>query len=61
MTGGEHLVTAPVGTRLEEARRILHEHRLEKLPLVDDDGPPARADHRARRAAADRAPQRGAR
>jgi IMP dehydrogenase len=38
MTGGEHLVTAPVGTRLEEARRILHEHRLEKLPLVDDAG-----------------------
>jgi IMP dehydrogenase len=38
MTGGEHLVTAPVGTRLEEARRILHEHRLEKLPLVDSTG-----------------------
>ena len=38
MTGGEHLVTAPVGTRLEEARRILHEHRLEKLPLVDEEG-----------------------
>jgi len=38
MTGGEQLVTAPVGTRLEEARRTLHEHRLEKLPLVDDTG-----------------------
>jgi IMP dehydrogenase len=38
MTGGEQLVTAPVGTRLEQARRILHEHRLEKLPLVDDTG-----------------------
>jgi IMP dehydrogenase len=38
MTGGEQLVTAPVGTRLEEARRVLHEHRLEKLPLVDDTG-----------------------
>lgn len=38
MTGGEQLVTAPVGTRLEDARRILHEHRLEKLPLVDDTG-----------------------
>ncbi len=38
MTGGEHLVTAPVGTSLDEARRILHEHRLEKLPLVDADG-----------------------
>jgi IMP dehydrogenase len=38
MTGGEQLVTAPVGTRLEQARKILHEHRLEKLPLVDDTG-----------------------
>jgi IMP dehydrogenase len=38
MTGGEQLVTAPVGTRLEQARRILHEHRLEKLPLVDETG-----------------------
>src|ERR1051326_5033856 len=38
MTGGGELVTAPVGTRLEEARRILHERRLEKLPLVDDTG-----------------------
>src|SRR6266566_844954 len=38
MTGGEQLVTAPVGTRLEEARRVLHEHRLEKLPLVDGTG-----------------------
>src|SRR5690349_14240013 len=38
MTGGDQLVTAPVGTRLEQARRILHEHRLEKLPLVDETG-----------------------
>src|SRR5919202_1028836 len=38
MTGGDQLVTAPVVTRLEQARRILHEHRLEKLPLVDDTG-----------------------
>jgi IMP dehydrogenase len=38
MTGGDHLVTAPVGTRLEQARRILHERRLEKLPLVDEAG-----------------------
>jgi len=38
MTGGDQLVTAPVGTRLEQARRILHEHRLEKLPLVDGTG-----------------------
>ncbi|NIP78876.1 MAG: IMP dehydrogenase [Gemmatimonadetes bacterium] len=32
------LVTAPVGTSLDEAERILHEHRIEKLPVVDDDG-----------------------
>lgn len=33
----KNLVTAPVGTTLEEAKRILHEHRIEKLPLVDED------------------------
>ncbi|MBV9354203.1 MAG: IMP dehydrogenase [Chloroflexi bacterium] len=38
MTGGEQLVTAPVGTSLDEARRMLHERRLEKLPLVDAEG-----------------------
>ncbi len=38
MTGRESLITAPVGTGFVEARRILHEHRLEKLPLVDGDG-----------------------
>ena len=38
MTGGDELVTAPVGTTLEEARRILYERRLEKLPLVDGEG-----------------------
>jgi IMP dehydrogenase len=34
----EGLVTAAVGTTLEEAERILGEHRIEKLPVVDDDG-----------------------
>jgi len=34
----EGLVTAPVGTSLEEAREILGRHRIEKLPVVDDDG-----------------------
>lgn len=33
----DNLVTAPVGTTLEEAKQILHKHRIEKLPLVDDD------------------------
>ncbi|MGT2742597.1 IMP dehydrogenase [Streptococcus plurextorum] len=34
----ENLVTAPVGTDLKTAERILHKHRIEKLPLVDDNG-----------------------
>ena len=34
----ENLVTAPVGTTLEQAQRRLHEHRIEKLPVVDSDG-----------------------
>ncbi|VHD89694.1 inosine 5'-monophosphate dehydrogenase [Streptococcus pyogenes] len=34
----EHLVTAAVGTDLETAERVLHEHRIEKLPLVDNSG-----------------------
>src|ERR671924_272243 len=32
------LVTAPVGTTLEEAQRILHPHKVEKLPVVDAEG-----------------------
>src|SRR4051794_13846371 len=32
------LVTAPVGTTLEEAEKLLHRHRIEKLPVVDADG-----------------------
>jgi IMP dehydrogenase len=34
----EGLVTAPVGTTLDEAERMLGEHRIEKLPVLDDDG-----------------------
>ncbi len=33
----ENLVTAPKGTTLEQAKEILAHHRIEKLPLVDDD------------------------
>lgn len=32
------LVTAPVGTTLDQAKSILQQHRIEKLPLVDADG-----------------------
>jgi IMP dehydrogenase len=34
----ERLVTAPEGTSLDDAERILHEHRIEKLPVVDAAG-----------------------
>jgi IMP dehydrogenase len=34
----EHLITAPVGTGLDEAERILARHRIEKLPVVDAQG-----------------------
>ena len=32
------VVTAPSNTTLKQAEKILHEHRIEKLPLVDADG-----------------------
>lgn len=34
----DDLITAPIGTSLEQAEEILHEHRIEKLPLVDEAG-----------------------
>lgn len=34
----DNLVTAPVGTTLADAQEILRKHKIEKLPLVDDDG-----------------------
>ena len=34
----ERLVTAPVGTSLEEAKKILGKYRIEKLPIVDGKG-----------------------
>jgi IMP dehydrogenase len=34
----EELVTVPVGTTLEDARAVLHRHKIEKLPVVDDEG-----------------------
>ena len=33
-----NLVTAPVGTTIDEAEEILHRHKIEKLPVVDADG-----------------------
>ena len=34
----ENLVTAPVGTDLKAAQKILMRHKIEKLPIVDDNG-----------------------
>jgi IMP dehydrogenase len=34
----DRLITAPEGTSLEKAREILHEHRIEKLPVVNKQG-----------------------
>ncbi len=34
----DHLVTVPVGTTLDEAETLLHKHRIEKLPVLDQDG-----------------------
>ncbi|WP_425802282.1 IMP dehydrogenase [Desulfitobacterium sp. Sab5] len=34
----ENLITAPIGTTLEHAKEILAHHRIEKLPIVDDEG-----------------------
>lgn len=34
----ENLVTAPVGTTLAQAQKILCEHKIEKLPIVDENG-----------------------
>lgn len=34
----ENLITAPVGTTLEQAKSLLMKHKIEKLPIVDADG-----------------------
>jgi len=34
----ENLVTAPVGTTLKDAEQLLHRYKIEKLPLVDQNG-----------------------
>ncbi len=34
----ENLITAPVGTTLEQAEQILQGHKVEKLPIVDEKG-----------------------
>src|ERR671925_1947912 len=38
MTKEDELITAPVGVSAKEAKDILQKHRIEKLPLVDQNG-----------------------
>jgi len=38
MTPKERLVTVPPGTTFDEAKKLLHQHRIEKLPIVDAQG-----------------------
>ena len=38
MTPPEQIISAGANITMEEARRLLHKHRLEKLPVVDKDG-----------------------
>jgi IMP dehydrogenase len=34
----DRLITAPLGTDLDRAERVLHRHKIEKLPIVDESG-----------------------
>ena len=54
----ENLVTAPVGTSLDDAERILAKHRIEKLPVVDAERRAQGAHHRQGHLQAPRASQR---
>ena len=53
-----NLVTAPVGTTLEEAEAILHRNKIEKLPVVDHDGRLQGAHHRQGHLEEDQVPGR---
>lgn len=38
MTPRERLITAPIGTTVDEARQLFAQHKVEKLPLIDGEG-----------------------
>ena len=52
------LFTVPVGTTLDEAREILHQHKVEKLLVVDQRLPAEGADHRQGHPEGDQVPER---
>ena len=52
------LVTVPVGTTLEQAKELLHKHRIEKLPVVDSGLSFEGSDHGQGHPEADQVPRR---
>ena len=54
----EHLITVPVGTTLEEAEKILHKHRVEKLLVVNGNYELEGADYGERHPEEAEVPQR---
>ncbi len=45
MTPRERLVTVPVGTGIDEARDVMHDHKVERVLVVDDESGAQRFDH----------------
>ena len=54
----ENLVTCPPGTTLEQAKELLHRHRIEKLLVVDQRRQPQGPDHGQGHPEADQVPER---
>ena len=54
----ENLVTCPPGTTLEQAKELLHRHRIEKLLVVDQRREPQGPHHRQGHPEADQVPER---
>ena len=54
----ENLITVPVGTTLDEAREILHKHKVEKLLVVDQQLHAEGAHHRQGHPEGDQVPER---
>ena len=48
MTPAERLITIKEGATLDDAKKLMHEHRLERVLVVDEQLPPSRLDDRQR-------------